>query len=114
MYDKHTTCGILSSMSTHATRINDPFPTTDAWKHPSRQSPKTTTVSYSTPHSTRKLADLVTTYRHRPHENSAPTLALDGGGVVIVPSVTVGGNHVLALPGAVWTWLPPTVTDVTK
>src|SRR5699024_11969226 len=26
----------------------------------------------------------------------------DGGGVVFVTSVTVGGNHVLALPGAVW------------
>lgn len=75
-------------MSTHATRINDPFPATDAWKHPSRRSPDTTVVSYSTPHSTKKRHDFTTTYRHRRNENYATTVVLDA------VSVTEAGDTV--------------------
>lgn len=64
-------------MDTHLTRINDPFPTTDAWKHPSRQLPSTTTVSYSTPHNIKKSHGSTTTYRHRRNENYATTVVLD-------------------------------------
>lgn len=78
MYDKHTTCGILSGMSTHLTRINDPYPTTDAWQHPSRQSPRIATVSYVTRNSNKKHYNPgPTTYRHRSDENYATTVVLD-------------------------------------
>lgn len=76
-------------MDTHLTRINDPYPTTDARKHPSRQSPDTATVRYATPISNKKHhSSGPTTYRHRRNENYATTVVLDA------VSVTEAGDTV--------------------
>lgn len=78
MYDKHTTCGILTCMSTHLTRINDPFPTTGTRRHPSQHSPNIATVSYVTRNSNKKkYSPGPTTYRHRRNEKYATTVVLD-------------------------------------